>query len=211
LPAPAGGVTKDSAREKTMARKERKRTKPNYDLDINMTPMIDVVFNLIIFFMVITDMTQKDLEYLTLPRAEHATPDEGEDKDRIIINVIDLDTKVNREKVERGELSRSLPPILMQGQQIKDLDQMRMRLLQLANPRRFPDLTKGEVHPQLAPGLYPSKKPLLVRCDQGQIFGWVQAIMQYCTFIPGRPPADELKKSPLIYKLEIAVAEPEQQ
>jgi biopolymer transport protein ExbD len=193
-----------------MARKERKRTKPSYDLDINMTPMIDVVFNLIIFFMVITDMTQKDLEYLTLPRAEHATPDEDADPERIIINVIDLDSKVNREKVERGELSRSLPPILMGGQQIQNLDQMRARLLKLANPRRWPDRERGEVNPQMAPGLYPSKKPLLVRCDQGQIFGWVQAIMQYCTFIPGRPLQDELAKSPLIYKLEIAVAEPEQ-
>ena len=32
--------------------------------------------------------------------------------------------------------------------------------------------------------------------------------MQYCTFVPGQPQKEELKKSPLIYKLEIAVAEP---
>ena len=72
-----------------MAKKKvrQRNTGPEYDLDINLTPMIDVVFNLIIFFMVITDMTQQDLEYLILPRAELANPDEGEDKDRIIINI----------------------------------------------------------------------------------------------------------------------------
>ncbi len=32
------------------------------ELEMNMTPMIDVVFLLIIFFMLITDMTQQDLE-----------------------------------------------------------------------------------------------------------------------------------------------------
>ncbi|MEO0662385.1 MAG: biopolymer transporter ExbD, partial [Planctomycetota bacterium] len=45
------------------------------DMDMDMTPMIDVVFLLIIFFMVITDLTQRDLEDLHLPLAEQATPD----------------------------------------------------------------------------------------------------------------------------------------
>ena len=31
------------------------------DMEMDMTPMIDVVFLLIIFFMIITDMTQQDL------------------------------------------------------------------------------------------------------------------------------------------------------
>ena len=42
---------------------------PETEMEMNMTPMIDVVFLLIIFFMIITDMTQQDLEELTLPMA----------------------------------------------------------------------------------------------------------------------------------------------
>ena len=97
-----------------MAKKDRKRV-DEYELDINLTPMIDVVFNLIIFFMVITDMTQKDLEYLVLPKADKADVDEGEDKDRIIINIVNLDSPGNAKRLELGELDRNKPPIMIGG------------------------------------------------------------------------------------------------
>ena len=95
---------------------------------------------------------------------------------------------------------------------------MRARLRVEANPERFPDVEeftkpgKGPLGkwPSGEP-IYPSRKPLLVRCDRGQIFGWVQAIMQYCTFIPGEDQNAALKVSPLIYKLEIAVKDPNAQ
>ena len=56
--------------------------------EVNMTPMIDVVFLLLIFFMVVVDMTQKDLAELTLPLAITAQEDKSNDKDtRYIVNV----------------------------------------------------------------------------------------------------------------------------
>jgi biopolymer transport protein ExbD len=56
--------------------------------EVNMTPMIDVVFLLLIFFMVVVDMTQKDLADLTLPIAITAEPDKSDDRDpRYIVNV----------------------------------------------------------------------------------------------------------------------------
>jgi biopolymer transport protein ExbD len=55
---------------------------------MNMTPMIDCVFNLLIFFMLITDLNQKDLVDLTLPVAHKAEDDKGqEEDDRVILNV----------------------------------------------------------------------------------------------------------------------------
>jgi len=55
---------------------------------MDMTPMIDVVFNLVIFFMLVTDINQKDLAELTLPVARMAAEDKGNDPDdRLIINV----------------------------------------------------------------------------------------------------------------------------
>lgn len=186
-----------------MAARKRKKP-PEAELDINLTPMIDVVFNLIIFFMIITDMTQKDLEFLVLPMANLAVVDENPDPERIIINVINMDGTETRKRIESGELSLERPPIMMGSKQVASLKDMRRQLRDRANPVRWPDVEKGEV----APGLYPSRKPVLVRVDQGQIFGWVQAIMSYCTFVPGNDMAAELRESPLIYKFEIAVAEP---
>jgi len=69
-----------------MAKKKRKDVTESGELD--MTPMIDVVFNLLIFFMVVTDLTQKDLAELTLPIAYMAQEDKDDDPDdRIILNV----------------------------------------------------------------------------------------------------------------------------
>ncbi len=208
-----------------MARKERKRGGTEAELDINMTPMIDVVFNLIIFFMVITDMTQKDLEYLILPKADKAAKDEGKDTERIIINIIDFDSKENAPRVgkpmSQGGLDPKLPPIMMGGRQVQSLEEMRELLRQQADPYRFPDIAEFKKlgKPPLpykwndGKSVYPSKKPVLVRCDRGQVFGWVQAIMQYCTFVPGEDIPSLIKRSkggsPLIYKLEIAVKEPD--
>ncbi|MHC4849193.1 MAG: ExbD/TolR family protein [Planctomycetota bacterium] len=69
-----------------MAKKKRKDVTESGELD--MTPMIDIVFNLLIFFMVVTDLTQKDLAELTLPIAYMAQEDKDNDEDdRIILNV----------------------------------------------------------------------------------------------------------------------------
>lgn len=198
-----------------MAVKQRKKA-PAYDLDVNLTPMIDVVFNLIIFFMVITDMTQQDLEYLYLPKAEQATEDDGEETDRIIVNVINFNHPNNAARVRAGDLNPNLPPIMMGGKQFQTLDAFRRKLRQISNPVKFPlkKLGDKDINPvgnyQGKP-IWPSEKPLLVRCDSQQVFGWIQVIMQYCSFIPGADRNKEMAESPLILRMEIAVAEKDQQ
>ena len=58
--------------------------------EMNMTPMIDIVFNLLIFFMVVSDLTQQELANLTLPLAHTAVEDKDNDEDdRIILNIDD--------------------------------------------------------------------------------------------------------------------------
>ncbi len=55
---------------------------------MDMTPMIDIVFNLVIFFMLVTDINQKDLAELTLPLAHMSQDDDGKDPDdRLIVNI----------------------------------------------------------------------------------------------------------------------------
>jgi biopolymer transport protein ExbD len=56
--------------------------------NMNMTPMIDMVFNLLIFFMLITDLKTKDLAEMTLPVAYMAEDDKGQETDdRVVLNI----------------------------------------------------------------------------------------------------------------------------
>jgi len=54
------------------------KKKPDDNEGINMTPMIDVVFQLLIFFMVCSDMSINEVAQLILPMVSQAVPDEGE-------------------------------------------------------------------------------------------------------------------------------------
>lgn len=66
----------------------KRKRRADESVEMDMTPMIDIVFNLLIFFMVITDLSQKDLADLTLPLAVRAAEDKDDDPDdRIIINI----------------------------------------------------------------------------------------------------------------------------
>ena len=57
------------------------------ELEIDMTPMIDVVFQLIIFFLVVSQIISSDrIENLTLPAADEAKP-ERELPERLVISV----------------------------------------------------------------------------------------------------------------------------
>ncbi|MAG31568.1 MAG: hypothetical protein CL908_11840 [Deltaproteobacteria bacterium] len=184
-------------------RLRRDRRQPSLGAEgLNLTPMIDVVFNLIIFFMVITDLTQRDLEYLVLPTATHAETTK-EDTDTLIVNVVDLDAESWRARVGTGEVSADLPPVFLRGRQMRSIQDLRARLRRFANPERYPDPSARPV----VPGVFPSRKTLLIRCDRHQDFGWVQAIMQACTVMPGETIQQAIARSPLLVKVHIAAAE----
>lgn len=61
---------------------------------MDMTPMIDCVFLLMIFFVLVIDLSQKNLEDLILPRAEFMEPDESPPESRPIINILQNGTVV---------------------------------------------------------------------------------------------------------------------
>jgi biopolymer transport protein ExbD len=73
-------------RSRTDAMEEIMAKKLDIETEINMTPMIDVVFQLIIFFMLVTEMSQADLEMLELPEASQAREDEPK-SGRIVVNI----------------------------------------------------------------------------------------------------------------------------
>jgi biopolymer transport protein ExbD len=64
----------------------RKR-KHEYGCEINIAPLIDVVFLLIIFFLTVSHITQLQVEPLSLPEAEEGQKPNEQELSRIIINV----------------------------------------------------------------------------------------------------------------------------
>ena len=138
---------------------KKKKATDASDVELNMTPMIDVVFNLIIFFMIVTDMSQKELELLKLPRSSEAMEDSGDEKERrVIINIVksktfkqDKQVKIFIRKIEY------------------DLDKLKEHLFIHADTQRDMD------HPS-----QPSEIFVLIRCDQDIRWREVQWVMQAC-------------------------------
>jgi len=67
--------------------KRRHLPKRRTGLHMNMTPMIDVVFLLIIFFMTVAEFSRIETEEVELPVAEAAAVEETVPPGRVVINV----------------------------------------------------------------------------------------------------------------------------
>ena len=133
---------------------------PETEMELNMTSMIDVVFLLIIFFMVITDMTQQDLEDLQLPMALHAVPDKPDPKKyRPVVNIdIAGEIKIKRETYFDPE----------------DPDDYKKLREHLADVSRR--MERDDKNPKL-PG-----DALLIRADESSPFKHVQKVMEQCGY-----------------------------
>ena len=57
----------------------------------NMTPMIDIVFNLIIFFMLVSQFSEVVKEDMVLPPAKMAAIRDESDYRNVVINIVDPD------------------------------------------------------------------------------------------------------------------------
>ena len=58
------------------------------DAKVDMTPMIDVTFLLIIFFVTIQQLTvQETAAQVVLPKAKQANPETADEKDRLIVSI----------------------------------------------------------------------------------------------------------------------------
>jgi len=86
----------------------RKKVEPK-DVGIQMTSMIDIVFLLNIFFMLVNDMRVLQIESLTLPMAYKATDDTNPPPGRITVNVLpNGDVRIAGESYPRAKLENFL-------------------------------------------------------------------------------------------------------
>jgi hypothetical protein len=164
----------------------------------NMTPMIDCVFLLMIFFMVSTDLASADAVELRLPSADAAVGDDDEHQKSVIsVDVVDPMA------LPRGvaALDPARPPVLLDGRQVESLSALRAALRRRADPLKYPDRSQP-VLPGI--GIHPSARRLRIRCDRVQLFSWVSAIMELAGVRSG---PREREESPLLRQIEVAVLE----
>ena len=122
-------------------------------LEIDMTPMIDVVFLLIVFFMIVVDLTQQDFVQLELPKTEMGIPDKKPEKNRLTVNItFDTDTEVSEIYVKRDRM---------------DLDELKKWMYRFAKLKINPKTKFSEI-------------PIIIRCDRRAPFRKVQEVMQIC-------------------------------
>ena len=145
---------------------------PTDEGKLNMTPMIDIVFNLVTFFMLTLDLSRKELAALDLPRANKGIEDKdpstqmakGGDKTehtRFVINLL-----ANGNIMLKGEeypLSAASP-----AEQHASLEKLKAKLRELT---RDPALKEKDGS---------SKVMVLVRGDRTTKWKYVQWVMQIC-------------------------------
>ena len=123
------------------------------ELEVEMTPMIDVVFLLIVFFMIVVDLTQQDLVLLQLPPSEMGEKDKNPEKNRVTVNITwDPETKTSDIVLKRNTFT---------------LDELKDWLYPIANSKLNPKTKLSEI-------------PILIRCDEDAPFRKVQEVMQIC-------------------------------
>ena len=141
---------------------------PETEMEMDMTPMIDVVFLLIIFFMIITDLTQQDLEELELPVALHAKEDKPDPEEwRPIIN-IQYDGKmiVRRDVYYDPEVD---------GQASDPYFRIKEWLAYAADRMEKAPMNDDGTGPDIP------DQPLLLRADQASSFRHIQKLLEFCS------------------------------
>ena len=160
------------------------------EMEMDMTPMIDVVFLLIIFFMIITDMTQQELEDLELPVAVTAVEDKPDPKEvRPIVNIMHDGTFIVKKETyfdpEAPDDYKKFAGYLADHA---------ARMLRTSGPDKKWEYMNIEA--QSGPKL--PDDPLLIRADQVTEFRYIQKAMEQCGLEGVR-----------IWKVELAAAQPE--
>ena len=156
------------------------KTQSDDTIVMDMTPMIDVVFQLIIFFMLLMDMSQKDLETLVLPKAKEAVEDKPNPQDpRPVINILPSgQILVKRE-------------VLYDPKNDDGYKKLREYLF-----KRAKQMPLGHVDPNDKTSPKAPDKPILVRADQSTPFKHIQKVMEICGH-------QDIK----IWKIELAASE----
>lgn len=163
---------------------------PDLEVKMDMTPMIDMVFQLVMFFIIAIDFSRHDIALLTLPPSTAGAEDKGEDPRRIVINVTaprpsaaELADPAVAKEWPRARLDAANKILVRQKE--FTFEQL-LSYLKLRGVAARPDPKNPKV----------ADVGVLIRCDGKQAFDLVKGILQICA-----------NPAVAIYKVEIATAE----
>lgn len=148
----------------------------------NLIPMIDIMFLLLLFFMLGADMGHRELESVTLPQAKEVKPDTLTDKEgRLTINAHHRD-KVPCTVYSSKEICRSAGhwELAFRGKDCTDEDVL---------TRELKNTVTG-----IQEDVLPNRR-VMIRADAGAPFGLAQKAMNVCARNG-------------IYKIEVGAAKP---
>jgi biopolymer transport protein ExbD len=155
----------------------------------NLIPMIDIMFLLLLFFMLSADMGQRELENVVLPPAKSVKEDKEKPNsrqlDRLTLNVFHS-YKVTCEPYKKGAVCREDLhwKVGIKGRDYSDPEKLRAILKKEADRERTD--TK---HPDI------SERKVMVRSDASSPYGLTQRAMNVCAKAG-------------IYKIEVGAASP---
>lgn len=136
------------------------------DVEMDMTPMIDCVFLLMIFFVLVIDLSQKDLEDLILPMAKFQQPDESPDPNRQIINVLQNGSVVYKQKVYYDRLR--------DGSNYAPINALLKQIRQVGLNNKTLNLVDKD-------GIQVIDEPILIRADKWTEWHFVGEVMKQCS------------------------------
>lgn len=138
-------------------------------LDFNVTPLIDVTFLLIIFFMVISNFITQESVNMIVPELDEPTVRRFERMDRVVVNIAPLEY----DTIERDDdhLAWSGQPQYVKiGTKYYGMDDMNQMISELTEVSTSTTDARGK--PQLE---------VVLRADSALYYGSVQPVMQAIT------------------------------
>ena len=155
------------------------------DAKMDMTPMIDCVFLLMIFFVLVIDLSQQDLEDLILPKAEYMEPDDSPPEVRPVVNIL-----------QTGDIFYKGTKYYdsAKGENYAGMEKLLRHWHKTLKLKKLPLLGKGTPVTKANPMI--PDDPVLIRADKWTEWHYVGKFMTQCS----QPYAQ-------FWKLELAMSE----
>ncbi len=158
-----------------MSRKRLRGGGVEEDVSPNLIPMIDIMFLLLLFFMLGADMGHRELEDVMLPQASSIKEDKeekGKQLERLTINIYHrYPSELQCETYASGGVCRA-PPHWRIG----------VRGVDCTDAAKLGDLLKGEADrfrtDSKAPAM--SERRVMIRADASSPYGHIQDVMVHC-------------------------------
>jgi biopolymer transport protein ExbD len=175
-----------------MSRKKPPQVKE--DVTCNLIPMIDIMFLLLLFFMLSADMTQREFEDVVLPSADQVQEADEKKTAGEVLTTLNI--------FHRPDSATFTCPLFAHGSLCRDQAHWLIGVRSQEFTRdTIRDQIKVEAEESLEPDVDPatnkrmSARKVIIRADQMAPYGDVQKVMQYCGEFG-------------IYKIEVAAAAP---